>query len=725
MTIDTLEDFLKAVAPPDGGWMQLCAFDPEDKRAASIALAWNRGTIDEAAEFARKHNTHRNIHWSVNPLTRRIDKKVKKSDVKEMRWVHADIDDASEEVLEKIRNYHPRPTLILFSGGGYQAFWALQEPVHANGNLEELESANLRVLQDLYPLDVGTRNLDRVMRVPFTTNWPNATKKAANRKATLATVVEYNAGRTVSLSDFKRPEPKNIAGGSNPGAQIKHKPKDKTQSADLMRQVRAAVAGGKTDDEVLGEFITHAHAAAQRDPQRAVQRCIEKARESWEPEDEQALTEMNAKYAVINWNGKARIITEIANPDDTSLGFELSSHLDFKLLLHTQWHNDSKLATWWLNQKRRREFKGVVFAPGRQVPGYYNMWRGFAYEPRPGDCSLWLQMVEIIICRGNKQHTHYVLSWCADLVQNPTARPGVVLVLKGIQGTGKGTLGRELCALFGLHAFHATSSRQLIGQFNKHLTNKLLVFADEAFYAGDKKSEGALKALITEPTMALEPKGQDIITVPNYVRIVMASNQSWVVPAALDDRRFAVFEVSEERAKDTEYFAAIHQQMQNGGRAALLHFLLHYDMRGIDLRKLPETHARWEQQLHSMTPIQKWWHGRLHSGAVVSKDQDWKTEALKEDVLKDYIEHAGVTGERFHACRTELGMELDRLVPGLRHTRPTRTGSNGESGKRCHAYEFPPLAKCRAEFTRVLGHEITWPEESAADLASSQLPGDY
>jgi hypothetical protein len=35
----------------------------------------------------------------------------------------------------------------------------------------------------------------------------------------------------------------------------------------------------------------------------------------------------------------------------------------------------------------------------------------------------------------------------------------------------------------------------------------LVVYADEAFWAGDKKAEGVLKAMITEDTIQIEMKG--------------------------------------------------------------------------------------------------------------------------------------------------------------------------------------------------------------------------
>ena len=45
--------------------------------------------------------------------------------------------------------------------------------------------------------------------------------------------------------------------------------------------------------------------------------------------------------------------------------------------------------------------------------------------------------------------------------------------------------------------------------------------------------------MITEPTLAIERKGQDTETVPNMLHILMASNNQWIVPAGLDERRFA------------------------------------------------------------------------------------------------------------------------------------------------------------------------------------------
>jgi len=91
------------------------------------------------------------------------------------------------------------------------------------------------------------------------------------------------------------------------------------------------------------------------------------------------------------------------------------------------------------------------------------------------------------------------------------------------------------------------------------------LFSDEAVWPGHKDKEGALKALVSEPTMTIEPKGVNAFTMPNCLKVFMASNSDWIVPAGVDDRRFAVFRVSEDRKQDHAYFGRLQRQLDNGG----------------------------------------------------------------------------------------------------------------------------------------------------------------
>ena len=116
----------------------------------------------------------------------------------------------------------------------------------------------------------------------------------------------------------------------------------------------------------------------------------------------------------------------------------------------------------------------------------------------------------------------------------------------------------------------------------------------------------------------LEYKGVDPIWIKNFIRLFVTSNSDWIVPAGFRDRRWAIFDIGEDHMQDHAYFAAIDQEMDNGGREALLHYLLNFDLKQVDLRKVPKTAALLDQQIELMTPVQAWWFQTLMRGDLPS-----------------------------------------------------------------------------------------------------------
>src|SRR5207245_1927949 len=104
----------------------------------------------------------------------------------------------------------------------------------------------------------------------------------------------------------------------------------------------------------------------------------------------------------------------------------------------------------------------------------------------------------------------------------------------------------------------------------------LLLLMEEAFWAGDQAKESILKDMITSSTQRIERKGIEPYEAPNYMRVVMTSNESWVVPATVDERRYLLLKCANHRREDKAYFRAIDEQMKAGGLAAMLHDLLNY-----------------------------------------------------------------------------------------------------------------------------------------------------
>jgi hypothetical protein len=152
---------------------------------------------------------------------------------------------------------------------------------------------------------------------------------------------------------------------------------------------------------------------------------------------------------------------------------------------------------------------------------------------------------------------------------------------------------------------------------------------------------------------------------------------------------------------DKAYFRAIADELDNGGRAALLYYLLNFDLSKVDLRSVPKTKALLEQKLHSLDGEQAWWFGVLMNGEL---PRAWNEPRCcpTQAVFNHYLEQTDRTGIRRKRIETLVGTFLNKSVPGLRRREKRGDGS---------IYEFPPLAECRRAFETLIQQEIDWPEE--------------
>lgn len=93
----------------------------------------------------------------------------------------------------------PAPTLLCFTGGGYQAFWKLREPIEAHV-AEELQQSLIVILNG----DTGTHDVSHLMRLPGTVNWLSDNKRKAGRQPELAVLFEPAKPPVLyEVADFK------------------------------------------------------------------------------------------------------------------------------------------------------------------------------------------------------------------------------------------------------------------------------------------------------------------------------------------------------------------------------------------------------------------------------------------------------------------------------------------------------------------------------------------
>ena len=363
-----------------------------------------------------------------------------------------------------------------------------------------------------------------------------------------------------------------------------------------------------------------------------------------------------------------------------------------------------ELGRYWLKHRDRRSYEGIELVPNGPavLPGNrLNLWRGFGVTPKQGDYPRLKYHLNTILADGNPQATQYIWRWIAWAVQHPDEQAGVALVFRGLKGTGKGAMGHALRDIFGEHGFYINSPQHLVGNLNGHLEGCSLLFADEAFAVADKRSEGVLKRLLTEPVLIIERKGIDAKQTKNRLHVIMAANQSWVVPATGDERRFVVFQVSPARRGDRDYFAKLYAEIENGGLEALLYDLLHTDLADWHPREIYETDALREQKAHSLTPEEEWLEAVLQEGTLPGMEPGNRIAA--KAALDDARERIP---KLKYVSETAFGRFLRK-----QGCTPWRTCST-------RGWQFPPLSEARTTWDNKFGY---WPWDEPA-LTEWQIP---
>ncbi|WID42007.1 P4-specific DNA primase [Pseudomonas phage ZQG1] len=436
-----------------------------------------------------------------------------------------------------------------------------------------------------------------------------------------------------------------------------------------------------------------------------------------------AILEMlNAKHCAVMAQGDFRIFTESWDPIlERKMWYQSTptSFLNFYNNRKLQVPNSDKTVPYgkfWLEHPKRRQYEGIVFDPTRDHPGMLNLWQGWGVEAKEGaKWDLLAELIHDVLASGVTEYSEYILDWLAYMIQYPNRPAEVALCFQGEKGVGKSTLGNVMCRLTGLHGIAVSNPRHVQGNFNAHLRSCLCLFADEAFTkSGDDSAQAAtLKQLITEPALFYEAKGENGVMDKNRLHIIMASNSDWMVPTSLDDeRRFAVFKVSNCRQGDHDFFGKLHEQLEEGGYEAFLYYLMHRPLGKWAPRKnIPQTDALIGQKKASMDHLQNWWYDKLQEEDIepLTEGEDWEKgpiRVLAQDFYDSYLAYFTRhkrSGEG-PLSKPMFEKKFGRLVKneGFKKLRPTISDKQmtdmGLSSNRPYAYELPSLKDCKDAF---------------------------
>ena len=406
--------------------------------------------------------------------------------------------------------------------------------------------------------------------------------------------------------------------------------------------------GRHSNEEIAEALIANLpcnrHVTYNADPQRAVERAINRSQDRKPPaegpceptiavatperrkrllggiyDSATALDLLNSHYMI----GKSKQETAIFRiTDDNRLVFVPQHQFDLEVANIFIDRDGKRISAdkFWIESPRRHQ-RDLVFKPdGKIKPNEYNLWRGFAFEPRKG----WqkqrrlLRHIFHVICCGNKEKFKYIVKWLAWCVQNPDKAPGTVIVLiSRKQGAGKSTLGIVMARIFGEHGDIIDDRETLLGQFNDSIEHKSFILGEEILWAGDHRTTDKFKSRITAPTFKIERKFGSKRDIANKLHIMLTSNHDHAVAAGTSDRRLVVFCVSEKYAQDREWFDPLYADLEDGGYGEFLYLLQNLKLSDWHPRQQLKTAETAIQQRMSGDSISQWAQACVDADLVV------------------------------------------------------------------------------------------------------------
>lgn len=228
----------------------------------------------------------------------------------------------------------------------------------------------------------------------------------------------------------------------------------------------------------------------------------------------------------------------------------------------------------WLKDENIRTYEHIDFIPpdihNSKKQHIYNLWSGFQAEKFPkieNDVMFPLimpiiQHIKDVICG---EHYLFMIQYLASIIQRPSKPTGVILLIQGSQGSGKGSI----FDFFRTKVIGEELSKQTEGlspifdRFSNVMVNKLLIQADEISMGeciGNNNLE-KLKNRTTIGTVQYEKKGIDPIVIKNYANFILTTNNDNSIKIPYDDRRFCVFQTTDKYKGDTKYFTDLHNHL--------------------------------------------------------------------------------------------------------------------------------------------------------------------
>ena len=358
----------------------------------------------------------------------------------------------------------------------------------------------------------------------------------------------------------------------------------------------------------------------------------------------------------------------------------------------------------FLIDKNTSVYIGVDFSPTSNKTGCLNLWVNPTLKPEAGEWKNIRNFLYEIICSGNLAIYEYLILFLAHALQKPEQKPGVMITLLGGQGVGKGTLMLIIELIWSATTYKTNRIKDVTGDFNSPLEGSYWVLLDEAQFAGDRQASEALKSVVTERTVSINPKNQPQRVIPSLHRILSATNQIHVGNRDFDDRRDLTLKVSDKRKGDHAYWKELNDAIPLEIKA-FMYELSNRDLSDFVVFNKPNTNELTNQKINSLSPDEAWWLECLEEGRIDGVSNGSWPNFISTRTLEGKISDARQrSGRRFGISSAAQAKHL--------MNRWCKSSSQGRSNDkhRSRGYFIPSLDIAREDFQKTLGDKIDWSE---------------
>jgi hypothetical protein len=441
------------------------------------------------------------------------------------------------------------------------------------------------------------------------------------------------------------------------------------------------------------------------------------------------LQHLQDRFAIIDLSGSIRLVDhhQIKKILDSELKCDVSYYQKSDGNLMMLRHLESlplpctpkKVVEDFWSSPKTHQYNVTAFDPRPTPLTTLNFWIGHAPDPKPGNWVVIRNYLLNVLCNNDHGLYDYLIRYLAHMITRPEEKPGVMIVLIGGQGTGKGVFFTLLRAIWPMTTLQVSKIDQVVGKFTSALERNYIICMDEALFAGDRQAIDNLKSTVSEQYLHIEQKYQPSRTIESMHRLFAATNHEHFAHVEPDDRRFVFIRVSDVHQQDTRYFSAIAKAIADAKTIkSLIYYLQSRDLSNFNVRSKPITNEQLSQKIKSLQGFERFWYEVLCSGNIKSEQNNallWNdTLFVSTTYLVKSFKEYHKAAEKYQPLQESQVLEtLKKICPKVKTGIRELVVTNYSNKEQRRGVRLPCIQDARQDFCKYIGHEISWGEIAA------------